>query len=89
MSYNLTIYFGKENQTLYRLNHSDIIESFQSIRDDFDKLYTGIYFNELTDVMVSEGHRELKMFHLLLESLESLAQGQNRENKRQNKNKIK
>ena len=79
MSYNRTIYFGKENQTLYRLNHSDIIESFQSIRDDFDKLYTGIYFNELTDVMVSEGHRELKMFHLLLESLESLAQGQNRE----------
>ena len=29
------IYFGKENQSLYRLNHADIIESFQSIRDDF------------------------------------------------------
>ena len=31
------IYFGKENQTLYRLNHSDIIHSFQDIRDDLQK----------------------------------------------------
>ena len=34
------IYFGKEHQSLFRLNHSDIIESFQTIRDDFNKLYT-------------------------------------------------
>ena len=34
------IYFGKEHQNLFRLNHSDIIESFQTIRDDFNKLYT-------------------------------------------------
>ena len=50
------IYFGKETQSLYRLNHADIIESFQSIRDDFAKLYKGVYFLELIDSMILEGH---------------------------------
>ena len=45
MSHIRIIYFGKENQTLYRLNHSDIIHSFQPIRGDLRKIYTGIYFN--------------------------------------------
>jgi DNA repair protein RecO len=69
------IFFGKEGQVLYRLNTSDIIESFQSVRDDFGKLYTGIYFNELIDVMVPEMQRESKIFQLLKESLETLARG--------------
>lgn len=67
------IYFGKENQTLYRLNHSDIIESFQGLREDIAKLYTGIYFNELVDSMTPEGHREPKIFHLLLNALKTLS----------------
>ncbi len=72
MSYLHLIYFGKENQELYRLNHADILESFQSIREDFHKLYTGIYFNELVDAMVSEGQREPEIFQLLLDSLWTL-----------------
>ena len=43
------IYFGKENQNLYRLNQTDIINSFQTVREDFEKIYTGIYFLELID----------------------------------------
>jgi DNA repair protein RecO (recombination protein O) len=66
------IYFGKETQTLYRLNHSDIIESFQSVRDDFNKLYTGIYFAELVDALVPEASREIKIYHLLLNALQAL-----------------
>ena len=42
MSHIRLIYFGKENQTLYRLNHSDIIHSFQPIREDFQKMKTRI-----------------------------------------------
>ncbi len=68
------IYFGKEHQSLFRLNHSDIIESFQTIRDDFDKLYTGIYFLDLIDAMILEGHREVKVFSLLHQSLAALNQ---------------
>ncbi|HIE79454.1 MAG TPA: DNA repair protein RecO, partial [Nitrospinaceae bacterium] len=55
------IYFGKEHQSLFRLNHCDIIESFQTIRDDFDKLYTGVYFLDLIDSMILEGNREKKI----------------------------
>ena len=68
------IYFGKEHQSLFRLNHSDIIESFQTIRDDFDKLYTGVYFLDLLDAMILEGHREKKIFTLLYQSLAALNQ---------------
>ncbi|MCS5620719.1 MAG: DNA repair protein RecO [Nitrospinaceae bacterium] len=68
------IYFGKEHQSLFRLNHCDIIESFQTIRDDFDKLYTGVYFLDLIDSMILEGHREKKIFALLYQSLAALNQ---------------
>jgi DNA repair protein RecO (recombination protein O) len=68
------IYFGKEHQSLFRLNHSDIIESFQTIRDDFDKLYTGIYFLDLIDAMILEGHWEPKVFGLLYQALAALNQ---------------
>jgi len=72
MSYIHLIYFGKENQQLRRLNHADIIQSFQTVREDFQKLYTGIYMNELVDAMAPEGHREKDIFQLLLDSLRAL-----------------
>lgn len=68
------IYFGREHQSLFRLNHSDIIESFQTIRDDFDKLYTGIYFLDLINAMILEGHWEPKVFGLLYQALAALNQ---------------
>ncbi|PIP72762.1 MAG: DNA repair protein RecO [Nitrospinae bacterium CG22_combo_CG10-13_8_21_14_all_47_10] len=68
------IYFGKEHQSLFRLNNSDIIESFQTIRDDFGKLYTGIYFLDLINAMILEGHREPKVFSLLYQALAALDQ---------------
>ncbi|MBT6345541.1 MAG: DNA repair protein RecO [Nitrospina sp.] len=72
MSFINLIYFGKEHQSLFRLNNSDIIESFHTIRDDFDKLYTGVYFIDLIDSMVLEGHPEKKIFGLLYQSLAAL-----------------
>lgn len=74
MSFIHLIYFGKEHQSLFRLNHSDIIESFQTIRDDFSKLYTGVYFLDLIDAMILEGHQEKKIFNLLYQSLVALNQ---------------
>ena len=66
------IYFGKEHQRLFRLNQSDIIESFQTIREDFDKLYTGVYFLDLIDAMVLEGHWDPEIFSLLYQALAAL-----------------
>ena len=68
------IYFGRESQNLYRLNHADIIQSFQSIRDDFGKLYKGVYFLELIDSMILEGHQEKPIFDLLQQALFTLKQ---------------
>ena len=72
MSHIRLIYFGKENQALYRLNHSDIIHSFQPIRDDLKKIYTGIYLNELVETLTTEAQPDLKVFRLLLEGLLAL-----------------
>jgi DNA repair protein RecO (recombination protein O) len=72
MSYIHLIYFGKETQQLHRLNHADIIQSFQTVREDFQKLYTGVYMNELVDAMAPEGHQEVSVFNLLLSALEAL-----------------
>ncbi|NIQ02737.1 MAG: DNA repair protein RecO, partial [Nitrospinaceae bacterium] len=73
MSLVSLIYFGRENQELYRLNQSDIIRSFQEIREDPDKFYTAVYFLELTESMVAEGHRDPEIFRLLVQSLQESA----------------
>ncbi len=73
------VYFGKENQDLYRLNSCDILESFQDIRENIGKLYTGIYFLELTDSMLREAHDEPKIYRLLLNTLRALKDQQETE----------
>lgn len=72
MTHTDLIYFGKENQTLYQINHSDIIHSFQSIRDDLRKIFTGIYFNELIESLTPEAYPDPNIFKLLLDSLLAL-----------------
>lgn len=72
MSHVYLIFFAKENQQLYSLNHADIIQSFHVIREDFQKLYTGIYLNELVDAMMADAHEEKPVFQLLLDSLHAL-----------------
>ncbi|PIQ97645.1 MAG: DNA repair protein RecO [Nitrospinae bacterium CG11_big_fil_rev_8_21_14_0_20_56_8] len=75
LSYVHILYFGKEYQTLYQLNQADIRKSFQHIRENLDKLYRGLYFVELIDSLVTEGHPEPQLFDLLLEGLETLQEG--------------
>lgn len=72
MSYIQLIYFGKVNQELYQLNTCDIIQSFQPIREDLGKLYTGIYFNELIDTLLKEADHSKELFQLLLDALNCL-----------------
>ena len=66
------IYFGKENQNLYRLTQADLIESFHSIREDFGKLFKGVYFLELIDSMILEGNRDQRIYFLLQQTLSVL-----------------
>lgn len=66
------VFFGKEHQEIYKLNHCDIIQSFHTVREDFRKSYVGIYFNELIDSLVPEGDRGRLFFQFLLDSLHRL-----------------
>ncbi len=72
MTHVYLIYFGKENQQLFSLNNADIIESFHQLREDFQKLYTGVYLNELVDAMTVEMQEDKQIFQLLLDSLNAL-----------------
>ena len=66
------IYFGKEKQEIFKLNHTDVIKSFHWLREDFSKFYTAIYFNELIDNLVQEGQRSPECFQFHLNVLEIL-----------------
>lgn len=72
MTHIQLIYFGKSNQELFKLNNCDIIQSFQPIRDNLDKLYTGIYFTELIDTLLKESDHSEDLYQLLLQSLRRL-----------------
>ena len=71
------IYFGKENQGIFRLNNCDIIQSFQGVREDLSKIYTALYFTELVDSMVAEGQRSKELFIFLLEAIDAIKAGLN------------
>ncbi len=72
MSHLSLIYFGKENQSLYKVSQCDIVQSFQSVRENHDKFYTGIYFLELVDSLTAEAHSEPAIFDLLVEGLKQV-----------------
>ena len=70
LSHISMVYFGKQNQELFSLNQCDILHSFQSIREDHQKLYTAIYFLELADNLMADSHPEPAIFDLLLTLLD-------------------
>jgi DNA repair protein RecO (recombination protein O) len=72
LSFISVIYFGKEKQEIFNLNHSDVIRSFHWLREDFTKFYTAIYFNELMDNLIQEGQPSPESFRFLLEAFEAL-----------------
>ena len=46
--------FGKETRSLYRIDHTDILTSFQDIRDDWEKLRPALYAVDLVDALLAE-----------------------------------
>ncbi|MCX7883884.1 MAG: DNA repair protein RecO [Caloramator sp.] len=60
------LYKGKN---LYTLSQSNIIDSFQTIIMDLDKLTFGIYFLELIDSLTESETKSISMLSLLLKTL--------------------
>lgn len=66
------IVFGRPTQPLYRLNSVDILQSFRTLHEDFERLRCGLYVTELLDVSTREREPAPELFtlyHLTLEEL--------------------
>lgn len=61
--------FGKEGTGLLRITGSDIIEPFQTIREDLKKVFSLVPVIDLTERLLPEREPEKKSFSLLLFTL--------------------
>lgn len=66
------LYFGKENQNLYRINSCDTIKSFRGIREDLKTLSISMYLIELVDIMLKEYYVNRYMFQFLVSILSAM-----------------
>jgi DNA repair protein RecO (recombination protein O) len=68
--------FGKETRSLYRIDHTDILTSFQAIRDDWEKLRSALYAIDLVDALLADADPQPRVFSLLERLLTSVRAGE-------------
>lgn len=61
-----------EGRTAYNLAEAQITTFFESLREDFEKAYVGMYFLEVCDYCAQENNDERQMLRLLYQSLRAL-----------------
>lgn len=70
------VYFAQpQREVLARLNQCEVLEAFDSLRDDYGRLVRGLYLMELADALLKEGVTVTSCFENLLGSLEALRDG--------------
>jgi DNA repair protein RecO (recombination protein O) len=67
--------FGKETRSLYRIDHTDILMSFQDIRDDWEKLRPALYAIDLVDALLADADPQPRVFALLERLLTCVSAG--------------
>ena len=67
--------FGKETRSLYRIDHTDILSSFQDIRDDWEKLRPALYAIDLVDALLADADPQPRVFALLERLLTCVSAG--------------
>jgi DNA repair protein RecO (recombination protein O) len=65
--------FGKETRSLYRIDHTDILTSFQAIRDDWEKLRPALYAIDLVDALLADADAQPRVFTLLEQLLTGIS----------------
>jgi DNA repair protein RecO (recombination protein O) len=68
--------FRNEMRSLYRINHTDILTSFQAIRDDWEKLRPALYAVDLVDALLAESDPQPRVFTLLEQLLTRISQAE-------------
>lgn len=66
------MFFNNPKKDLLRLDDAVLLEGFNNIRSDIDRLAVGSYFIELLNEMSAEGHSNSKVFGLILHYLSIL-----------------
>jgi DNA repair protein RecO (recombination protein O) len=74
-SYIQVAFFEKENQDLVRLDHSELICPFGSLREDITKLAWASYFIELVNELTAERIKNKALFKLLVYFLNLIDRG--------------
>jgi recombinational DNA repair protein (RecF pathway) len=69
--------FGKETRSLYRIDHTDILTSFQDIRDDWEKLRPALYAVDLVDALLADADSQPRVFAVLEQLLTCVSTGEN------------
>lgn len=77
LTYSNISFFGKETTSLPRLTQSDIIKSFQSLREDFKSFLQIHEMLELCINFLDEKEPNDKIFRLLFETLSKIESGGN------------
>jgi len=66
------LFYEKEGRSLATITQTDILEGFDAVKRDFDRVAYGGYFVELCDRFVQEGEESSGTFAFVLESLRLL-----------------
>jgi DNA repair protein RecO (recombination protein O) len=67
------MYYAKEGRSLNNITQTDVIESFDAVKRDFDRLAYGGYIVELCNGFVQEGEEPSEIFSLVLDTLHTLS----------------
>jgi DNA repair protein RecO (recombination protein O) len=68
--------FGKETRSLYRIDHTDILTSFQDIRDNWEKLRPALYAVDLVDALLADADPQPRVFAVLERLLTCVSTGE-------------
>jgi DNA repair protein RecO (recombination protein O) len=75
---NLVV-FEKPGDKLARINQSDIVHSFQKLRENWGEMHLAAHMAHLVQQMTPEGEQNLSIYRLLLEGLSFLENGGDRQ----------
>lgn len=65
-------YYGKDNADFFHLRSANILQKFEPIRQNYDKLQHALVVAELLDRLLEPGETQLEIFQLSLAVLEKL-----------------
>ncbi len=74
MTHSSIVLYKKEHKDLHLLSKSEIVEPFNRMQDDSEKIFTGLALIELVNMVMHDEEENESIFSLLVESLQTIDQ---------------